>query len=56
MPTMIIREAGQADRAFSTTKKSPSLLAEAKVVIFSCLILPSQEHAKIYALQDSYFH
>ena len=55
MPTMIIREAGQTDRAFSTTKKSFFIGRGQSCDLLLPHITISKEHAKIYALQDSYF-
>ena len=55
MAVLIIREAGQPDRSFSTKKKEIFVGRGKSCDIILPHITVSKEHAKIYKLQDSYF-
>ena len=55
MPTFIIQEAGQPDRAFTTTKKTFFIGRGQSCDLLLPHITISKEHAKIYKLQESYF-
>ena len=55
MAILIIREAGQPDRSFSTKKKEIFIGRGKSCDIILPHITVSKEHAKIYKLQDSYF-